>query len=79
MGFWDEVKRIFQKKEGQNLEETIREDELLYIGDEPICSACDMGIHETQKSRKLDGKRMHVQCFRKISKIIRSGGGPSGF
>jgi len=79
MSFWEEIKKIFQKKEGDYLQREIEDDELQYTGEEPTCSACDMGIHSSQKSRRLDGKRMHVQCFRKITRIIKSGGGPDGF
>ena len=79
MSFWEEIKKIFQKKEGRNLEQEISEDELSYTGEEPVCFACDMAIHESQKSRRLDGKRMHTRCFRKISKIIKTGGDESGF
>jgi len=79
MSFWEEVKRVFQKREIKYLEDKIVEDELTYTGEEPVCSACDFGIHESQKSRKMNGKRMHTQCFRKISKIIKSGGNEDGF
>ncbi len=79
MSFWEEIKKIFQKKEGAYLEDQIEEDILEYNGEEDICSACDMAIHQSQKSRKLNGKRMHIQCFRKISRIIKNGGGPDGF
>lgn len=79
MNFWEEVKRIFQRREGKNLEEEISEDELSYTGEEPVCSACEMWIHKSQKSRKLEGRRMHIPCFRKISKIIKNGGGMDGF
>ncbi len=79
MSFWEGIKKIFQKNEAENLEEDIREDELVYIGDEPTCFACDMGIHSSQRSRRIDGKRMHIQCFRKMTKIIKNGGGPDCF
>ena len=74
MGFWESIRGIFRKQEDKTLEERFDEDELEYTGYEPDCWACGMSIHKSQISRKLNGKRMHRFCFRKIKKIAMNGG-----
>ena len=79
MGFWSTIRSIFQKKESDSLEKRFEDDTLTYTGNEPDCWACQMPIHNTQRSRKLQGKRMHRFCFRKIKKIALKGGGVDDF
>ena len=79
MGFWDKIRRIFTKKESKNLEERFEKDDFQYTGDEPVCGACQMPIHGSHRSRKMNGKRLHIFCFRKIKRIALRGGGIDEF
>ncbi len=79
MGFWEKVKEIFQKKESEFLEDKVRDDNLLYRGDEPECWACNFPIHKSQRYRRLEGKKMHKTCFKKLKKIAKNGMSLNGF
>ena len=79
MGFLETIRGIFRKQEVVELEERLEDDTLEYTGYEPDCWACQMPIHNTQKSRKLQGKKMHRFCFKKIKRIALKGGGVDDF
>ena len=72
MDFWNKIKNIFLKKEKEKLDEEFDKNELQYTGEEPECWACQLPIHETQFSRRLNGNRIHRSCFKKLSCIRRS-------
>lgn len=79
MGFWTKIRSIFKKNNEKELNKRFDNDELVYNGEETNCWACQMPIHDTQKSRKLNGRRLHIFCFRKIKKIALNGGGVDEF
>ncbi len=79
MGFLEKIRSIFTKQEEKELKERFESDDLIYTGYEPECWACQMPIHNTHISRKLQGRRMHRFCFRKIKKIALNGGSVNDF
>lgn len=79
MGFWDKIRSIFVKKEKNQLDYRFKDDDLEYDGDEPVCWACQMSIHKSQRKRKLNGNYLHGFCFKKIKKIALNGGGIDDF
>ncbi len=79
MSFWNKIKEIFLRKEKKKLDEDFQKDQLIYTGDEPECWACQLPVHETHFSRKLNGNRIHRTCFKKLKKIAMNGGGIDEF
>lgn len=79
MDIWNSIKKIFLRKEKKGLDEQFEKDTLVYTGEEPDCWACQLPIHDTQFSKRLQGRRMHRTCFRKIKKIALNGGGINDF
>lgn len=72
---------LFRKKNYKKNEEEFQKSysRLEYTGEEPICMACNYPIHETQRKKKLDGKLMHERCFKKLKKMVFTGGSINGF
>ena len=68
MGFF---KKLFEKKEAKV--ETEQEEQVEEIVDyENVCAACELGIHDDQKSVKVAGRRYHVKpCWRNIQKMAK--------
>ncbi len=79
MNIWSTIRKIFLKKEKKKLDEEFRKTTLRYTGEETDCWACQLPIHESQFSRRLDGKRMHRTCFKKLKKIATTGGSVDEF
>jgi len=79
MNIWTKIKEIFLKSNKKKLDEEFQSTKLRYTGEEPDCWACKIPIHESQFSRRLNGKRMHRTCFKKLKKIAQSGGGLNEF
>lgn len=79
MDFWNTIRNIFRRQEEKTLEENLESDILDYTGYEPDCWACQMPIHKTQRHRKLQGKKMHSFCFKKIKRIAMRGGTENDF
>lgn len=77
----DKIVGLFRKKEGDKNEREFQKNyqKLQYTGMEPLCFACGYPIHETERSRRVDGKRFHCKCFDKIKRLITSGKGINGF
>lgn len=75
MEIFSKLLGLFRKKEKKNIEKEAREQELYNPkGDEPLCWACQNYILEYQKSSRLQGKRMHSKCLRRLKKIaIKTG------
>ena len=77
----DRIIGLFRKKNDGKHEEEFQKDymALKYTGNEPICMACSYPIYESQRSRKMNGRLMHIKCFRKISKMVSNRGKVNGF
>lgn len=73
MKFWESIRDIFRREEAAYIEDQIRDDPLLYIGDEPECFACALPIHGSHKSRRLEGQGVHIYCFKKLKRIAKGG------
>lgn len=71
----DKVIGLFRKKKSKRNEEEFQKSykELQYTGLEPLCMACQYPIHESQRSRRLEGKRIHSKCFKDIKKMVLEG------
>ena len=79
MKIWTTIKNIFLRKEKKRLDKEFENSTLRYTGEEPSCWACQLPIHESQFSRRLNGKRLHRTCFKKLKKIATSGGSINEF
>ena len=79
MNIWTSIRNIFLKKEKKVLDQEFKKTTLRYTGEEPDCWACQLPIHESQFSRRLDGHRIHRACFKKLKKIAKNGGGIDEF
>lgn len=73
------LNRIFGKKEessiDESIEETIEESTEEYEPQEGdlICSQCKMAIHEGQRVKTFNGKKMHMKpCWFKLRKTAKS-------
>lgn len=66
---WQKIKSIFIKKYREEVIETFIKEKLTYTGEEPNCWACDEPIHKTHRSRKLNGNKIHIICFKRLNKI----------
>ncbi len=76
---WQKIKTIFIKKYRQEVIETFIKEKLNYTGQETDCWACDEPIHKRHGSRKLNGNKIHLICFKSLRKIMRKQGRADGF
>ena len=73
MKFWEKIRLLFWKREGEAIKKDFDEEALIYNGDEQDCWACQMPIHANHKKRRLNNKPMHKICFKKLKRIALRG------
>lgn len=71
---WLKIKSIFIKKHKEEIVNDLKKEKLVYTGNEPDCWACNQAIHQKQRSRRLNGNKIHIVCFRRLKKIMMRGG-----
>lgn len=71
---WHKIKSIFVKKYKDETAEAFKKEKLIYTGHEPECWACGEPIHQTHRSRRLNGNKIHSKCFKRLTKIMMKGG-----
>lgn len=76
---WEKVKTIFIEKYKEDVIETFKKEKLIYIGQEAKCWACDQSIHRSHRSRRLNGNKIHIKCFKTLKKIMLKGSKLHGF
>ncbi len=76
---WQKIKTIFIKKYREQVIETFIKEKLTYTGQEVNCWACDESIHKDHRSRKLNGNKIHIICFKTLNKIMKKSGRSYGF
>lgn len=67
---WQKLKSVFIRKYKKETVETFKKEKLTYTGEEPECWACAQPIHLTHRSRKLNGNKIHVKCFKRLRRIM---------
>lgn len=66
---------IFKKKEKKSIEKHAKEQEQYKpTGYEPVCIACDNYILDYDRYSRLEGKKIHSKCLRKLKKIAMNYG-----
>ncbi len=76
---YNKIKAIFLDKYQKEVTETFKKEKLSYNGLEADCWACGEPIHKKHRSRKLNGNKIHIKCFKILRKIMRKGAKSDGF
>lgn len=69
--FWEKLRVIFVETHRDNIVESLKKEDAIYRGNEPECWACGHPIHKSHRSRRLDGQKIHIKCFKKMKMIAK--------